>query len=64
MVLDIPDNMYRSITANTLQPNQSLASVNEAAMMALSQQGNRNLKLCCFDGTGCSTTTNASTCSD
>tara|TARA_R110002020_G_scaffold66931_12_gene175763 strand:- start:3301 stop:4302 length:1002 start_codon:yes stop_codon:yes gene_type:complete len=43
MVLDIPDNMYRSITANTLQPNQSLASVNEAAMMALSQQGNRNL---------------------
>jgi len=43
MVLDVPDDMYRQITANRLQPNQSLANVNEAAMMALSQQGNRNL---------------------
>lgn len=39
MVLDIPDNMYRTIT-NTQIPIQSLQSMNEAAMMAMAQQGN------------------------
>ena len=40
MVLDIPDNMYRQITNTPMQPNASLAQINEAALMALSQQGN------------------------
>ncbi len=40
MVLDIPDNMYRTMTGRTVQPNQSLGQLSESAMMALSQQGN------------------------
>ena len=40
MVLDIPDNMYRQITNTPMQPNASLAQINDAALMALSQQGN------------------------
>lgn len=43
MVLDVPDNMYRAVTGTRIQPNQSLAAINEAAMVALSQQGNNNL---------------------
>lgn len=39
MVLDIPDNMYRTIT-NTPMQTQSLSSLNEAGMMAMAQQGN------------------------
>ena len=40
MVLDIPDNMYRKITNTPIQPAPSLMQVNEAALLALSQQGN------------------------
>jgi len=40
MVLDVPDNMYRTMTGQNLQPRPSLANVNEAALMALAQQGN------------------------
>jgi len=40
MVLDVPDNMYRTMTGQNLQPRPSLANVNEAAIMALAQQGN------------------------
>jgi hypothetical protein len=43
MVLDIPDNMYRQVTGQRLQPTQSLSQMNEAAMLALSQQGKQNL---------------------
>jgi len=39
MVLDIPDNMYRTIT-NTPMQQHSLSSLNEAAMLAMAQQGN------------------------
>jgi hypothetical protein len=39
MVLDIPDNMYRTITNTPLHTN-SLSSLNEAAMVAMAQQGN------------------------
>jgi len=41
MVLDIPDNMYRTITRAPIV-QQSLSGLNEAAMMALAQQGNPN----------------------
>tara|TARA_Y100001938_G_scaffold144719_1_gene219873 strand:+ start:763 stop:1740 length:978 start_codon:yes stop_codon:yes gene_type:complete len=40
MVLDVPDNMYRTMTGQNLQPRPSLANVNEAALIALAQQGN------------------------
>jgi len=39
MVLDIPDNMYRTITRTPL-PSQSLSNLNEAAVQSLAQQGN------------------------
>jgi len=39
MVLDIPDNMYRTITRAPLQ-SQSLSNLNEAAVMSLANQGN------------------------
>lgn len=42
MVLDIPDNMYRTMTGQNLQPTQSLGQLSESAMVALSQQGNPN----------------------
>lgn len=38
-LLDVPDDMYRTITRAPIQ-NQSLSSLNEAAMMAMAQQGN------------------------
>jgi len=39
-LLDVPDNMYRTVTGAPLQGAQTLSSLNEAAMMALAQQGN------------------------
>ena len=38
-LLDVPDNMYRTVTGTPLQ-TQSLSHLNEAAMMAMAQQGN------------------------
>lgn len=38
-LLDVPDNMYRTVTGMPLQ-TQSLSHLNEAAMMAMAQQGN------------------------
>ena len=38
-LLDVPDNMYRTITGTPMQ-TQSLGQLNEAAMMAMAQQGN------------------------
>ena len=38
-LLDVPDDMYRTITRAPMQ-TQSLSSLNEAAMMAMAQQGN------------------------
>ena len=38
-LLDVPDNMYRTMTGTQMQ-NQSLGNLNEAAMMAMAQQGN------------------------
>ena len=39
MVLDIPDNMYRTITKTPLQTH-SLSNLNDAAVQTLAQQGN------------------------
>ena len=39
MVLDIPDNMYRTITRTPII-NQSLSGLNEQAINAISMQGN------------------------
>lgn len=38
-LLDVPDNMYRTVTGTPIQ-TQSLSHLNEAAMMAMAQQGN------------------------
>ena len=38
-LLDVPDNMYRTVTGTPMQ-TQSLSHLNEAAMMAMAQQGN------------------------
>ena len=38
-LLDVPDNMYRTITGNPIQ-TQSLSQLNDAAIMAMAQQGN------------------------
>ena len=38
-LLDVPDNMYRTMTGTQMQ-NQSLGNLNEAAMMSMAQQGN------------------------
>ena len=38
-LLDVPDNMYKTVTGIPLQ-TQSLSHLNEAAMMAMAQQGN------------------------
>lgn len=38
-LLDVPDNMYRTITGTPMQ-TQSLSQLNEAALMAMAQQGN------------------------
>tara|TARA_R100000005_G_C4994921_1_gene201849 strand:- start:644 stop:1669 length:1026 start_codon:yes stop_codon:yes gene_type:complete len=38
-LLDVPDNMYRTFTGTPLQ-TQSLSQLNEAALMAMAQQGN------------------------
>ena len=38
-LLDVPDNMYRTIT-RTPMPTQSLSNLNDAAMQVMAQQGN------------------------
>ena len=38
-LLDVPDNMYRTITRTPVQ-NQSLSNLNDAAMQMMAQQGN------------------------
>ena len=38
-LLDVPDNMYRTITRTPVQ-NQSLSNLNDAAMMSMAQMGN------------------------
>ena len=38
-LLDVPDNMYRTITRTPMQP-QTLSNLNDAAMMSMAQQGN------------------------
>ena len=38
-LLDVPDNMYRTVTGTQI-PQQSLSGLNESAMMSLAQQGN------------------------